>query len=149
MRHVLGRFAMILAGLVAASLAAGLLIMLAETWGMTVPLRIEPGEAHTALLVNALILSAVALYHAAVPGVLFGLVAEARGWRRFLPYPVAGAAIGIAALYGVLPDWVHVTQEGDPLIRNPQVALPAAGIVGGAAYWLVTGCKAGFRRMGD
>jgi hypothetical protein len=54
--------------------------------------------------------------------------------------------IGLYLVFEPIPAWINITREGPSLIANAAKAYPAAGIVAGAMYWLVTGCKAGFIR---
>lgn len=81
-----------------------------------------------------------------VPAFLFGLAAEIFRLRSIAWFALAGAAIGIYVVFQPLPSWINYIQEGEPLIRNAEKAFPAAGIVAGAMYWLITGVKAGFTR---
>ncbi|MCC6890378.1 MAG: hypothetical protein IT536_17780 [Hyphomicrobiales bacterium] len=52
------------------------------------------------------------------------------------------------ALNGALSAWVgwqlHGPSAGEALTLNPPLAVVAAGIVGGFAYWIVAGSSAGF-----
>ncbi len=144
--YAIFRFFMISVGIVAAALAAGTTLMLAEAAGMTRPFDVSEGEARDALFVHVLILSGYALLLGYLPAFLAGLLAEIFRWRSILYFGIAGALIGLYFVFQPLPSWINVVQHGDALIGNATKAYPAAGIVAGAMYWLVTGCKAGFVR---
>mgnify|MGYP001306873144 CR=1 FL=1 len=144
MLYVLFRLFMIIIGLVAGALAAGVALMLIEVWGMPVPSDIPVAEARFALVINALIVSGLALFYACLPGALFGFAAEIFRLRSILWFAAIGGLIGLLPAYGYLPSWVDVNFSGPPLTNMPLKAYPAVGIIGGCMYWLLTGCKAGF-----
>ena len=137
---------MVFLGLLAAAFAAAVTLMFAETAGLTRPIDVSEAEAKNALLVNVLVIAGYAFATGFVPAFFAGLFAEFFRWRTILYFAVAGAAIGGYLLFAPMPGWINVVQEGEPLIRDASKAYPAAGIVAGAMYWLITGCKVGFRR---
>lgn len=144
--YAIFRFFMIFAGILAAALAAGTTLMLVETSGLMRPFDVSEGEARDALFVHMLVISGYALLLGFLPAFVAGLLAEVFRWRTILYFAVVGALIGVYLLFEPIPQWINIVQEGGPLIRNSAKAYPAAGIVAGAMYWLVTGCKAGFVR---
>jgi len=72
-----------------------------------------------------------------VPAVIVIILAELFAWRSIFLYLAVGGALGLAAdrLNGV--PWEAA---------GSQVLLPAAGFVGGFAYWLIAGRLSGFER---
>ncbi len=144
--YPLFRFFMILLGIVCAALAAGTTLMLVETVGLTRPFDVSEVQAREGQFVNMLVISAYALLLGFLPAFIAGLVAEIFRFRTIVYYGIVGAIIGVYLLFEPIPAWINVTREGEDLVKNAAKAYPAAGIVAGAMYWLVTGCKAGFRR---
>jgi hypothetical protein len=67
-------------------------------------------------------------------------------WRSVLIFAAAGAILGLIPAFDLIPAWVNVAESGDRLINSPFKAFPAVGILGGCAYWLIAGCRAGFRQ---
>jgi len=140
------RFLMIFVGLIAAALAAGTTLMFAETWGLAQPFDVTEGEVRDALFANTIILSGYSLILGFLPAFVAGLAAEIFRVRSILYFALAGTAIGAYLVFDPIPAWIDIVHEGTPLIGNPSKAYPAAGIIAGAMYWLVTGCKAGMLR---
>jgi hypothetical protein len=72
-----------------------------------------------------------------LPAAVAIVLAEAFAWRSVLYYLLVGGAIGAIA--------VHVTERSGAFdfADRPQVALLAAGFVGGFVYWLIAGRLAG------
>jgi hypothetical protein len=141
---ILFRLLMVVIGLAAATLAAGLLMMLVETQGLRPPVGVTPDETERALVFNTLLVAFMAAVFGFVPGFVVGVTAEIFRLRSFLLFVLAGAAIGASVLFIQLPDWVEVS--GEPLTATPGRAYPAMGAVAGLVYWLVTGRRAGFSR---
>ncbi len=77
---------------------------------------------------------------AAVPAFIVIVLAELFGWRSVFLYLAVGGALGLFAgqLNGMLWD-----AADNPLL------LPAAGFIGGLAYWLVAGRLAGLQRASE
>ena len=144
--HAIFRFFMIFVGIVCAALAAGTTLMLVETWGLMRPFDVSEAQARDAVFVHVLAISFYALLIGFLPAFIAGLLAEIFRWRTILYYGIAGAVIGTYLIFEPIPAWINYVQNGEALIRNAAKAYPAAGIVAGAMYWLVTGCKAGFKR---
>ena len=122
-------------GYIAACLAAGFFVLIAVI-GIGADgsyLTTYPGE--TLLLAAAL--AAWAGAFACVPAALTILLAEAFGWRSVLFYVAFGGAIGIGFALAF-----HAPDTALPPGGGPQLYL-AAGIIGGAVYWLVAGRRAG------
>jgi len=145
--YVFIRFLMIFIGIVCAALAAGTTLVLVEASGLMRPADVTEGEARDALFVHVLVFSGYALLLGFIPAFIAGLLAEIFRWRTIVYFGIAGALIGAYFLFQPLPSWIDVIQdEGVRLIQDATKAYPAAGIVAGAMYWLITGSKAGFIR---
>lgn len=149
----LARFALILLGYAAASLATSafihLLFLGSQDW--------EPGQV-PAVIAGSLIFSVpfVALfvaYFAFLPSIPLVLLAEILGRRGWLFYAVGGALVA-GVVFGMfwmaslpIAGGVGLAEEPavDPVVREPGFAalLAGGGIVGGIAYWLVAGRFAG------
>jgi hypothetical protein len=144
--HVLFRLFMIHVGLIAACLIASFALVVAETWNLELPADVTADSAQTAGLVHTLIFAALALIVIYLPAVAFAFVTEIMRWRSILLFAAAGAILGVMPAFDVIPNWIEVVESGERLIGAPFKALPAVGILGGCAYWLIAGCRAGFRR---
>lgn len=144
--YAIFRFFMIIVGIIAAALAAGTTLMLVESSGLMRPFDVTEAQARDALFVHTLVFSGYAFLLGFLPAFIAGLLAEIFRWRTIVYYGIAGGIIGAYFLFQPIPSWINVVQEGEPLIRDATKAFPAAGIVAGAMYWLITGCKAGFIR---
>src|SRR6478736_5997456 len=80
---------------------------------------------------------------AILPALLVIVVAEAARMRSFLYYGLGGALVGLASYYGSdVSERLDNTTDVVPVGHSLQLAA-AAGIIGGIAYWLVAGRKAG------
>ena len=145
--YAIFRLFMIFVGIVCAALAAGTTLMLVESSGLMQPADVTEAQARDALFIHTLIFSGYALLLGFLPAFVAGLLAEIFRWRTIVYFGIAGALIGAYFLFQPIPSWINVVQdEGVRLIQNAEKAYPAAGIVAGAMYWLVTGCKAGLLR---
>ncbi|KRA00409.1 hypothetical protein ASD64_02275 [Mesorhizobium sp. Root157] len=142
------RFAVILIGYAAAALAASAFIHLLFLGAA----GFQPDES-TAYVVGPLLFSIpfTALfvgYFAFVPAGVAIVVSEILGLRNWLFYALAGAAIGVAvvALFwqSPMPGGGFET-EIDSTFMTPRfiASMIGSGIVGGIAYWLVSGRWAG------
>lgn len=144
--HVLFRLFMIHVGLIAACLIASFALVVAETWNLELPSDVTVDSAQTAGLVHTLIFAAFALMVIYLPAMIFALITEIMRWRSVLIFAAAGAILGLIPAFDLIPAWVNVAESGDRLINSPFKAFPAVGILGGCAYWLIAGCRTGFRR---
>ena len=141
------RFFMIFIGIVCAALAAGTTLMLVESSGLMRPADVSEAQARDALFAHTRVFSGYALLLGFLPAFVAALLAEIFRWRTIVYFAIAGALIGAYFLFQPIPSWIDVVHdEGVQLIQNAEKAYPAAGIVAGAMYWLVTGCRAGFLR---
>lgn len=135
------RFAVVILGYLAASLAASAFIHLV----FLAPLGWTAEEA-TLVATGSLVFSIpfVALfvaYLAFMPAVVAILLAELFGRRDWLSYAIAG---GIVAAIVVAFVW-QGEADAEPIGSDPSFILlmVGAGIVGGIVYWLVAGRLAG------
>lgn len=134
------RLVMITVGFVAASIAAG--VSLAFLTRVITPQ--EAGELSGAgfrdwMIVAAIAFSSWAGYVAFFPGMAVILYGEFTRRRDWLYYAVAGGVIAVAVpLFITL-----VGGENRPLETEFLAMSLAAGMIGGLAYWLVSGRNAG------
>ena len=104
----------------------------------SLPLWVQPDPAETVFLATALAMSMLFIgthlgSSAALLAFVVIAIAEYRGWRNWLNYALAGAAI----TGGIM---LVMTGGKD----NSDLALmTAAGLAGGITYWLVAGRNAG------
>lgn len=142
---MIGAFARILVGFVAACLAAGF---------TKVSFIIPPTSVFGAgddVVSGFVTLSLLAATHIAVFSAAFALIAVAVGelqsQRSWMFYAAAGVAIALAGFIALL----NSQAEGDPSIINnfALTAFLTAGFVGGLAYWLIAGRFAGSREEPD
>lgn len=149
---LIGRLFAILIGYAAATLSASAFLHL--VWSRGADLGGDPsGFVVGSIAVSAGILAVMFANFAFFPAAIFIGISEIAGWRDWLAYAAAGAAVAIlvtaAGRYGI---------DGTVFIEPPGPARPreglsggpgalaetvAAGLVGGIAYWLVAGRGAG------
>lgn len=72
-----------------------------------------------------------------LPAAIAIILAESFGWRSAVYYLLVGGLIGATA--------IHLTAQSDlfDFAEHPNVALLAAGFVGGFVYWIIAGRLAG------
>ena len=107
-----------------------------------------PAEAQPERLGNAGVLSLLAATHSAIFALQFALIAigiaEFSRVRSWIYYVLAGIAIALGGF------WAEYLNEvpGQPSIFNYYAlgAFIAVGVLGGVAYWLVAGRRAGGKR---
>jgi hypothetical protein len=142
---LLGRIVVIIFALIVASIAAGIVLAV----GIVVPdwsaMDSDPVERLSFFVISFFATSFVGAV-AMAPAALLIALAEALRIRSFIYYGVAGALVGLASYFGSdisvrLENTTDVTPVGNAL----QLAA-AAGIIGGLAYWLIAGRRAGARR---
>ncbi len=144
--RMLGTFFRILFGFVVACLVAG---------AATVAFVVTPGDI-AALpadllperLGSAGVLSLLAATHSAIFAFPFALIAIAVGeWLRLRSW-IYYAIIGILIALGGFCAVSYFEVEGQPTIVNDYAlrAFLTVGVLGGLAYWLVAGRRAGGRR---
>jgi hypothetical protein len=141
------RFAVIILGYLAASLAASAFIhvLFLGALGWTpeeVPFSITGPLVFTVPLVALFV-----AYFAFIPSFIVILATEFLGRRDWLTYALAGGLVSLA-IGGIMWSDVVPAAEADAalpsIVNQPRVMLLmlGAGIVGGIAYWLVAGRRA-------
>ncbi len=137
----LGRFLVIIVGYAIACLAAS--VFLNVLLFGTINLRPEETlpVVFGSMIFSIPIVALFVAYFAFLPAVPAILIGEGLGKRDWLFYAIAGAIIG-AVVIGILSG---MAETGQDYVSDPGLALAliASGIVGGIAYWLVTGRSAG------
>lgn len=132
----LGRFALFVLGFVGAALAASAFVHLLLFAGLDVP----HGEAReltvAALLVSVPVVAAWMANAVFAPAFLIFVLSEIAGWRSWTTHALLGAAAAAAVL-------VAASVHGSPAFTGFDAVLLASGIVGGSAYWAITGRSAG------
>jgi hypothetical protein len=146
--RTLFRLFMIHIGIIAGCLAAAFAMVLIEGWTDDPLGNLSPEKLHLALMMYTIMIALMALVGTYVSSVVAGLVAEVLKLRSFLFYAIAGGVIGLLFAVGITPG-IEMHSTGGPIAASPFKAYPAIGIIGGCAYWLVTGCKAGFATLTD
>ena len=149
---LIGRLFAILIGYAAATFAASAFLHL--IWSSGAGFGNEAsGFVIGSIAVSAGILALMFANFAFFPAAIFIGISELAGWRDWLAYALAGAAVAIlvtaAGRYGV-DGTVFIDPPGP---ARPRQGLPggpaafvetvAAGLVGGIAYWFVAGRWAG------
>ena len=137
----LGKFAHMVLGYAAASLAASafLNIVVLGVVGFFAP-DMPPEVASGSMVFTIPFIALFVAYFAFVPAVVVMLLAELLGKRDWLFYALAG---GFVAL--VFIGFAYQSGEGGFAYRDPlwPVSILGSGLVGGIAYWFVTGRFAG------
>ena len=134
------RFCVILFGYLAACLAAGAFLnVLVLGWlGLTgeEARQAAGGSALFSVPLTALFIS----YFAFIPGMVAIFAAEFLRRRDWLYHAAAGAAVALVALL-----MRGASADGEAMSggSGPMLAVLAAGLVGGIAYWAVSGRFAG------
>ena len=150
---VIGRLFVILAGYVAASLAASAFLNIVTLGALFPPEELPMMGMGTFISIPFIALFVA--YMAFVPSAVVILLAEFFRRRDWLTYALAGAVVGIVVLgmfwqaAGTMHDVGDALDQGaqgmrggltDPFIA---MAMIGAGMIGGIAYWLVAGRLAG------
>jgi H+/Cl- antiporter ClcA len=139
---MLGRILVIFFSLIVAMTIAGIVLAI----GILVPdrswLDADPVERVMFFTVSFFATSYIGAT-AFVPAVLLIVVAEVMRLRNLLYYAAAGAVVGLTSFFGSNVELrLENTTDVTPVFHPLQLAA-AAGIVGGLAYWLLAGRKAG------
>ncbi|AWC21584.1 hypothetical protein CO731_01036 [Aminobacter sp. MSH1] len=137
----LGKFAHMLLGYLAASLAAGAFLNVVFLGAAGLMASDMPPEVATGSMVFTIPFTALFVaYFAFVPALVVMLLAELLGKRDWLFYALSGGFVALVFLG-------FAYQGGDPgfAYRDPllPVSIIGSGLIGGIAYWFVTGRFAG------
>ena len=137
-----GRIALIIVGLILASLAAGATLVIGIVAPDWMNMDSDPVERVSFFVVSFF---ATSFFGAAtiVPALGLIVVAEALRIRNIIYYGVAGALVGLASYSGSdISMRLENTTDISPVGHALQLAV-VAGIIGGVVYWLSAGRNAG------
>lgn len=139
---ILGRLFIILAGYIAASLAASAFLNLLLIGALDLPADVLPDAIRGTSIVAVPFVAVFVAWLAFTPALVFIVIAELAGKRDWLFHAVGGALVAAVVTAGYF--WT-ATGPGDWTAGNPIIALAliGAGLVGGIAYWAVAGRAAG------
>ncbi|HHZ07463.1 MAG TPA: hypothetical protein GX405_01635 [Rhizobiales bacterium] len=137
----LGRFALIIAGYAVASFTAGAFLTVLLHGSIGLARDDSAGVLAGPVVYTIPVLAVFVAYFAFFPSIAVIIAAEVLGRRDWLYYTLAGAAVSlimIVILFGADPG-----RNGSAVFAGPAATIVGAGIVAGAAYWLVAGRLAG------
>jgi len=137
----LGRFALIIAGYAVASFAGSAFLNLLFLGSLDLTPDEAAGAVTGSIVFSIPFVAIFVAYFAFVPSIVAILAAEILGRRDWLYYALAGGVVSVimlVAFFGARP-------FAEASLESIRVALTivGAGIVAGAAYWLVAGRMAG------
>lgn len=136
------RIFVIFFALMLAILAAGFALAVGVMVPDVVTVTTDPVEHFTFFAVQFFATSFVG-FAAFVPALVLIAIAETFDIRTIFYYAIGGAAIGLFAYYGSnISVALENTTDLPPVSFGMQL-VAAAGIIGGAVYWLAAGRKAG------
>jgi hypothetical protein len=142
---LIGRLFVILFGFIAASLAAGMVVVGSVLFPEFSDLGagpVDPGVLDVLLGFGFIFVSGFAL----IPAMVVAAVTEAFCIRSALAYAVGGGLIGLACYLGLVPfDPDALRFEG--IVRRHLEIMTGAGIIGGLVYWMIAGRAAGVWRV--
>lgn len=140
----LGKFAHMVLGYLAASLAASAFLNVIFLGAAGLMAADVPADVTTGSLVFTIPFTALFVaYFAFVPAVVVMLLAELLGKRDWLFYALAGGFVGLIFIGFAYQDGEFGFANRDPLLP---LSIIGSGLVGGIAYWFVTGRFAGALR---
>jgi hypothetical protein len=136
-----GRFALIFAGYVAASLAASAFLHIVSLGALGYKPDEVPRFVMGSIVFSIPFIALFVAYFAFLPAVPAILLSEAFGWRDWLYYAIAGALIALI----IIAVFVQASPNEHDTLRDPRfwAAMLGGGMSGGIAYWLVAGRFAG------
>jgi hypothetical protein len=139
---ILGRLIIILAGYVAASLAASAFLNLLLIGALGLPADVLPDAIRGSSIVAVPFVALFVAWLAFTPAVVFIVIAEFGGKRDWLFHAIGGGLIAVVVTAGYF--WT-VTGPQNWTASNPVIALAliGSGLIGGIAYWAVAGRSAG------
>lgn len=138
---LIGRLFVILFGVLAACLVAGMVVVFAMLFPELSdfgPTGLDPNALNILIGFGFIFVSGFAL----LPAVVVVAITEAFAIRSILAYAVGGGAVGLACYLGLVP-FDPATMRFDGVIRRHLEIMTGAGIVGGLIYWVVAGRNAG------
>ncbi len=139
--RIIGRFFAVLVGYVVASLAAGLTVVAAIIGVSMIGTDAgAPGAFSPFLYIGGVFAAFIAVL-ALAPAAVAVLVAEVFAIRRMIYYVLAGGLAGAVGYVGFTD--FGLRPEARPGTGDELAIIVAAGLVGGLAYWVITGRTAG------
>jgi hypothetical protein len=138
---LIGRLIVIFFAFLAASLVAGIIVVIAVLFPEfsdlgTAP--IDPSALNVVLGFGFIFISGFAL----LPALIVVMVTEAFYIRSVLAYAVGGGLVGLGCYLGLIP-FDPDTLRFDGIVRRHLEIMTGAGIVAGLVYWLIAGRNAG------
>lgn len=137
---LIGRLFVILFAFLAASLAAGMIVVAAVLLPEFTDLGI--GQINPALDVVIGLAFIFISGFALLPAAILAIITEAFSIRRVLAYAIGGALVGAASYLGLIP-FDPETMRFDGIVHRHLEIVTGAGIVAGVVYWLIAGRNAG------
>ena len=138
---LIGRLLVIILAFLAASLAAGMVVVMAvlfPNWSDIGIGPIDPEGFNVVLGFGFIFVSGFAL----VPAMVIAAVTEALAIRRALAYAAGGALVGVICYLGLVP-FDPSTMRFDGIVRRHMEIMAGAGIIAGWVYWAIAGRNAG------
>lgn len=141
---LIGRVLVIMVAFLAASLAAGVILVFAlvyPDWGSG-RFGFDEGSFAVVATIGFVLVGSFGF----IPALMIALVTEALNVRSALAYAVAGALIGALSYLSIARfDPESMTVLGG--VRREVEIMAGAGIVAGLVYWLIAGRNAGLWRL--
>jgi hypothetical protein len=144
--HILARFALVLLGYAAATLAASAFLNLLALGALGLAPEEAPFVVAGPMFVSVPVVALFIGYFAFFPSVVAILLGEIIGRRDWLLHAIAGGCIGAIVVWLFMPQSEF---DGPELELHLIFAVIGSGMVGGIAYWLVAGHSAGNWRADD
>jgi hypothetical protein len=138
---LIGHLFAILFGFLAASLAAGMIVVGAVLFPEVSDLGTRPIDQSGLDVVigfGFIFISGFAL----LPALIIALITEAFSIRSILAYAVGGGFVGLACYLGLVP-FHPETMSFEGIVRRYLEIMTGAGIVAGLVYWMIAGRNAG------
>jgi len=138
---LIGRLVVVLLGFLAASLVAGIVIVVALLFPEFSELGagpIEDGVFDVLLGFGFIFVSGFAL----LPALVIVAITEAFYIRSALAYAVGGGLVGLACYLGLVP-FDDTTLQFQGIVRRHLEIMTGAGIMAGVTYWMIAGRNAG------
>ena len=139
---LLGRIIVIIFALIVASMAAGVALaigIVAPDWATMDSDPVERVSFFVVSFFKTSFVGAVAI----APAFLLIVLGEALRIRSFIYYGVAGALVGLVSYFGSNISMLLENTTDIPPVEHTLPLAAAAGVIGGIAYWLIAGRKAG------
>ena len=136
---MLGRIIVIIFALIVASMAAGVALAIGI---VASDLDSDPVERMRFFVVSFF---ATSFFGAVVwaPAFVLIVLGETLCIRSFIYYGVAGALVGLASYFGSNIAMLLENTTDLPPVEHALPLAAVAGVIGGVAYWLIAGRKAG------